>query len=1028
MDGGVFKPYRQPCGISFGNNCYSHAKAADYGINRYTNVTTVPAPGGSGPAVTPYERYAPDSGGDCETFNCDPSTSPCTSWIGGGINQYVLISGAPTVAPITWHHTAGDTVNFAVCQKQGFKNVAAQRIWQGTFGWVDAQGDCFTTPCFDAGAAADGHSGFLGAWGHSGYVSSAPQTKFLVETLTVSGVRSVTPDGGDTTSQTQGGSCTCSIDANSGMVSISGSYDDSDTGGLDTTNFVNFVTEGGYNTFLGYFGTFLSELSVPDTGTTYFTSSSGMAGTIYGYHQGGSGDYQYESVAINPPSGGEPGSCERFMYNPDGTWFWHETLALGNNSVTYTWEYYVHDGDEHVTTDDYISVELAYSGENTAATAWVDLQSLLGKWDMANDHVYPWRTSGLLSVAPLVSRNEKTGNFHLISSSDGFTVDDYSSPIGDPPYSSWDQMDWFDPAGYVWQFPAGEDQTTAAGTLVQIFDGSVLGAPLTAGYENFFCWQFEDWHGCKVPDAGFDFWRYGWGMFLEDYNSQVGGDLPETSTQWTNNFFTIGTPPGACIAYNDPTLIGMNNYSGRAGAGGLVAYKYAEILDRWPSQNFGRPSGPDKFAYDETLVYCLNDLSGSGTGATFALTNWDGASITLTDTSGAWGGASVGGFFNISQSGGTITLGTKVYDLPSNWVSRSGDDAQCFGKLRFDGCASLRGRQAITVSGMTITFNEAQPQFGLASATHHEQVDIYDASYTLLATNVTATRVNDSSFTTVTAYPTATWVTNTGVKYYFDDEFPKGDFAILQWLFDYRTNGERGRLVGEVDCSGTQIAQPAANYGYAAFQQDARCLSSQPCTPAVVCFTPNGETFANGIIYGFPSTFVMDEQYGSCWQGYVQQTMTDLFWQKPHLPCGALSLSILADPGDTVDGSAISWVMDNGTCEADSFDEETGLQTMYFPLAPQVEARLTLPANYGAAQNETPPSLPGGITIGWLSPVDHNNGDVAYPPGYIGFNLDGTPASLMTPWVLHSLLCAAIDPESTCRFKGTYQEQVVDCA
>jgi len=316
----------------------------------------------------------------------------------------------------------------------------------------------------------------------------------------------------------------------------------------------------------------------------------------------------------------------------------------------------------------------------------------------------------------------------------------------------------------------------------------------------------------------------------------------------------------------------------------------------------------------------------------------------------------------------------------------------------------------------------------MASAAHTEQVDLYDATYILVAFNVTATRTSDSTFTTATAYPTAVWATITGVSYYFDDDLPKGDFAVLQWGFDFRTTAEILRLTGQLDCSGSQVTMPTANLATRLLSRMRFACRRNRCQSGGGLFHAQWREFCQWHHLRFSTSFVMDERYGSRWQGYVQQTMTDLFWQKPHLPCGALSLSILADPGDTVDGSAITWVMDNGRAKRIRMMKIRGCRTMYYPLAPMVEARLTLPSTYGAAQNETPASLPSGISIGWLSPVDHNSGDVAFPPGAVGFNLDGSPASVMTPWVLHSLLCAATTPESTCRFKGDYESQVIDCA
>ncbi|HWC60492.1 MAG TPA: hypothetical protein VHC44_12420, partial [Verrucomicrobiae bacterium] len=222
------------------------------------------------------------------------------------------------------------------------------------------------------------------------------------------------------------------------------------------------------------------------------------------------------------------------------------------------------------------------------------------------------------------------------------------------------------------------------------------------------------------------------------------------------------------------------------------------------------------------------------------------------------------------------------------------------------------------------------------------------------------------------------------------------------------------------DCSGAPVTGlPTTNAGggpvgsatqFASFTQTAACLPFVPCAPKVVCISPNGETFQNGITHEFPSEFVCDEQYGSKWWAFVQSTMTDLFWQRPHRPCNI-------EP-------CAKWTMDGGTCAEDAEGScpgdddfvpgESEPPEYFFGHAPQVEARLALPTNYGSAQNESAPALPDGIQIGWLSPVDHSTGEIAYPPEPPGAAQErGTPAGAATAWDLHGTICAH---SSGCRF------------
>src|SRR6185312_9544821 len=125
------------------------------------------------------------------------------------------------------------------------------------------------------------------------------------------------------------------------------------------------------------------------------------------------------------------------------------------------------------------------------------------------------------------------------------------------------------------------------------------------------------------------------------------------------------------------------------------------------------------------------------------------------------------------------------------------------------------------------------------------QVDLYDATMTAVATNITATRVDDSHFTTAAAYPGAVWVQIHGSeKYYVNDTDPKGAFAVMQWTSDFRSYGEYGRLTGQLDCDGAQVARPTENAGrgpvdaatqFTSFSQTQGCLPFSTCTPKVVC-------------------------------------------------------------------------------------------------------------------------------------------------------------------------------------------------
>jgi len=132
--------------------------------------------------------------------------------------------------------------------------------------------------------------------------------------------------------------------------------------------------------------------------------------------------------------------------------------------------------------------------------------------------------------------------------------------------------------------------------------------------------------------------------------------------------------------------------------------------------------------------------------------------------------------------------------------------------------------------------------------------------------------------------------------------------------------------------------------------------------------------------------------------------MTDLLWQPPHRPCNIETCAI--------------WREDDGLCPDDASGicpatDDIPAPIYLYGLRPHVEARLTIPPNYGMGQDEAGPSLPDGIQIGWLSPVDHDSGDVALPPASPGPESDtGRPGLERLAGNLHATLCEA----SGCRF------------
>ncbi len=1073
-----------PCEAVAGSPLYFFGSPFQHSLapllaDKFTNTTVVDNPDTEiGGTVPPYERFTQDLSGDgsCETHHCiEDGPAPCAAW------QRPFTDNA-------FSNTPGDTVNFAVARKTGFKNVMARRAWNGRFGYLNKEtggGAPDTTECCGDASIASWR-GYTSAIDDTKYLSLAIDTSWEQTTYDYSG-------GGDPTPSTitETMSMTQAIDADSGLYAFS----DLTISPNDDRNHALEL----FSPALWKWSDIVARMTVEISAGLLLTKTC----TDNSITLKDDSDRVVEQVSWDFGAGTFSRQVYQWSSSSAQLLTTDESVTVSNTEITYSLtasDYNTPGGDpDGISSTTVLTVTGTLATPLTSATIYADVKNLLAEWDLTDDAQYPWRADLKVSIAPLVSRDELT----VADFTANFSVKDFGAPVTDAFGLTLGDDGWVGDCGILlapdpatgeaivaidlpvtdgsvidtgplnpFSFCAATSYTIIGGTLapglaldssngrisgtatadghwgvtIQITGaapaatGAVLGAPKPAGYQNYFDFNFQDMLGCcyrPLDNPGFQTWSWyqnGWGMDVATFNSNSGCHLPLNATQWTNYFESVNKPQGAWIFFADKRqdyfgigCVSSEAPSGAGDAGALWACKYAEALEQWPSQNFAMPAGDAKFWFDETKVFCAVNASGSGEGSTWTLTDpaTQLAPPDDTDFSGLWGGPVVDGFYNVtSYSAGTLTLGTKIYDVPSNWTSKShSDEAFCFGKLRFASFPSLLGRIAITPeeTGTTFTFATAQPAFGMNTATHQEQIDWFDKDMTLLAANVTATRVSDATFTVASgsAAVSAAWcMIHNAAKYYINDTSPKGDYAKLEWLADFRSYGEFTRLNGTLDCSSTQVTQPSTNTGggpvtaatqFASFTQTPGCLPFVPCAPKVVCISPNGESFANGITYDFPETFACDEQYGSKWWAFIQSTMTDLFWQRPHRPCNI-------EP-------CARWTMDGGTCADDTggscpgdedFDpDESEPPEYFFGHAPQVEARLTVPANYGAAQDEAAPALPDGIQIGWLSPVDYASGDVAYPPEPPGAESDrGNPAGAATAWDLHNLLCGHVG----CRF------------
>lgn len=704
------------------------------------------------------------------------------------------------------------------------------------------------------------------------------------------------------------------------------------------------------------------------------------------------------------------------------------TLSMTDSSVSMDASY----TDENGDSSEEFSFTVTLSDPNNASDVLDDITTLLEEWDLTDDAQYPWRTDAYISIAPLVVRNEVPQNADPMEFSPWvYVLDGDGNPI---PTTDCLGNDPGSPAYIRCSF----ERTANVDPNALIYDGSIIGGPLPAGYQQAFDFYYVDWQECESETGPIGYVN-GWGALN---NGQNG--IPLTATHWTPNQLAWQFPAGAWIFYNhNPSFENCNDGSPSTyiytPGNILVAQKWAETRMGFVSQNFARPAGKDKFAYDEDHVFAINSTNTTNGITSVYLITTDvcaNANASPSTGSGIWGGNAVNGFFEASGNGNPFTLGTKIYNLPSDWQSVSGDDDVCFGLLRFPNAPAILGLANISnvananANAVQLT-TDALPELGMnVSNANADHIDIFDVHLNLLSANQAVTRIDDAHFTVnanFAAIANAAQITiNGSPAYYWDDEFPKGDYAYTDWTWWPRLVCEAKRWNDFISgCDSANCSCPggsktlycfpffnpvADNAGIFtdAFTQEPGCLAFTPCAPAVLCISPNSEAFDNGITYDFP-TIYLDEQYGSGWQAEFQQVMQDLLYQTPHyqgnIPCTP---------------TPFAWTPDNGSCQSDTDIIH------YYAHPPLVECRITLPANGGPNSNQTAPALPSGITIGWTSPAGLS-ANCSGPPDNTLFPLPSNGYGMQSAnvWNFWSNECACIDGFGV--FSDEYQNTVVGC-
>ena len=621
------------------------------------------------------------------------------------------------------------------------------------------------------------------------------------------------------------------------------------------------------------------------------------------------------------------------------------------------------------------------------ADVLAEVYALLATWDLSDDKQHQWRNDALLAIGPTVYYREPASNVTPTLPADCSFVD----------------------------------------SNADLYDGELVGAPLPAGYGPHFNWDYVEYAECGLGSG--EYYQLKWG------DTSLGATVPLRSTRWTEAVTLNSVGAGAFLRHKPN--------------GPLFAQKWAETIERRPSQNFFRPAADDRYAIDPEKNACVLTFSGGDEPL-------PGDSITL--------------FTPIAS----IPTGTHCYYGGKAWsVTRIADDAYTlttqlavipvglrppedlfpfgvFGALRWPSAWPIGGAVRVLSSSesagvITITF---QSETDEGDATLLRDGDIIEFTNEAGGTTegpFTITVVNDHTLTySDSDVPTGVLMKSSGAPHraYWDDQV-KGDYVILGWDHNHRDyvrdDGACCRRSASCFCDlydpgncvdlGGGACDDSGEVGWAStrrrnqaihgmprsvsnFTVTPACKRESPCGPSCHAITPNGENMRNGNRTPFPSSFTMDEQFGATWQAGIEQSVPD-----PLAMTSELDEPFSSAPPDRCDGCA--WVEDDGECTS-----ADGSGLCYYAHRPYVEARATLPS--GA------PAMPANTRFGYYTlaeldtPTITGEKHVAIPPTISEgpFNV-ATTEYLEAAWIIYQ-------KQETCvcndgRFADNYRANFVSC-
>jgi hypothetical protein len=798
-------------------------------VDDYTDVSPTGIPPYSRPRDT---RELPScAGGIICDYGLDPGNPLCGEWdITGEPGNLIFAcnGGDASIGKNCYHKTSG-FLDYRNCNPRvGFKNVQAQKNWQGRFGFTSHD----SVPAFSFLRSG------CGGCSYEPPQPTADQTKYL--TIHYNGTYSSVGDDPHNYS--------ASIDKQQSVGRYNGivTLDGCSTGASGPTEdgkgaFLAIASNAlglGASSQQSCAGLYFEQLvlySVDESEETIsalarsFSISRGSA-TISSSFDFNAGTYSLSYSA--------PGNS------------YTETLSVGSTSVNYD---FVNDYISSVYTfHDERHYSAALSNPYTASEVISDLTGLLAHWPLSDDVIYPWRTDQFATIAPVISYNES------------FASPDTSVPC---------DGSWRDPAALT-------------------YDGSIKGAPLPKGYYGFFDWKHVIWDSCFDPDAGTTaYYKAKFGESSTDGPIPVSATqwtenfFAGNLRPWAWSLYdgsTLKAQKWAEIKIPRPSF----NFARPCGADRFSTVE--DTVRCITANDMGTPAtitiddtinGDPGIQTSDSVLVCG---AGSGQDGGWTVTRLDEQNYQLTTKlfgfpsgynspvdceAGIIGRlrfVSVPGICGKVQVVHATNQNPIVLALTEDTYLRDGDQVIVEG---VQGNTAANGVWRVGVRAAdSIVLSGSNGNADYLAGGFVSQIGAADEKW-----NDTQSKGD---------FTTQTW------EYSFRDY---GEQVRLSGQYYNFCSGSDG-LCPDIPAPPAPVRPNCALGSVVSnFTCNQGCIGYKNCSVPVIYFSPNNEGFSNGVNYGFK--FSIDERYTTLWQGQVTQWNIDPLWQRPHKPCVNLDLT-----------------------------------------------------------------------------------------------------------------------------------------